>query len=214
MRRRREPQALHEPSLVEIVTPRASTAGIISAENLIAALGTGDPVGLEIVGTQAERRFLLRAGSGAMRQALESQLAAIYPQAQVRPIEPDGDPARPQPDEQVAACTLVLRNPAYLPLRTFHDEDFGATHADPILGILGALSALPSGWRGLTQLVLQPAPDDWCAPFARLALEDPLAAERARGGGYGQDHGMAVLAGLLLVAALGLQGARWYAASA
>ncbi|HLI52220.1 MAG TPA: hypothetical protein VKU87_10505 [Thermomicrobiaceae bacterium] len=215
MRRRREQRNIsYESYPIEIVTPRASTAGIISAENLIAALGTGDPVGLEIVGTPAERRFLLRASSPAMRQALEAQLAAIYPQAQVRPVEPGSDPARRQPDEQVTACTLVLRNPAYLPLRTFRDEDFGATHADPILGILGALSALPSGWRGLAQLVLQPAPNDWCASFARLAIEDPLAAERARGGGYGQDHGMAALAALLIVSTLGLQGARWYAAGA
>ena len=65
------------------------------------------------------------------------------------------------PGEQVAACTLELRAAAYLPIRSFTDLDVDgerAAQADPVLGILSALGDLPPGWRGLSQLVLQPRP--------------------------------------------------------
>src|SRR5690606_20463929 len=111
---------------------------------------------------------------------------------------PDLDPARLGPDEQVAACALVLRAPAYLPLRTFHDAELDAernAQADPVLGILGALGDLPPDWRVLAQLVLRPAPDDWCRGYLRLAIEHPLANERSAGPSL---TSVLLLAGLLV----------------
>ena len=85
-------------------------------------------------------------------------------------------------------CTMSLRGPACLPLRTLEDRDLDATsgsaQADPLLGILGALGDLPVGWRALAQLVvLAPAPADWARAYQRLALENPADQQRTRDAG-------------------------------
>ncbi len=215
-RRNRQPAAL-QCELVEIVTPRTNMATITPAENLIAAISLPEPFSLEIAASHHARWFLARAGSVAMRRHLESQVAVAYPQTELRPLDveryPGLDPARVGPDEQVAACTLVLRAPAYLPLRTFRDSDVDAmrsAQADPVLGILGALDDLPDGWRGLTQLVLRPAADDWCRDYLRLAVEHPLASERATGRGDTSLTQVFALGGLLLAGTLSVQAYRWY----
>src|ERR1700716_4278844 len=86
-----------------------------------------------------------------------------------------------RPDEQVMACSLGLKAAAYLPIKTFTDLDVDgerAAQADPVLGVLSALGDLPHGWRGLSQLILEPAPEDWCRDFVRLAVQHPLERER------------------------------------
>jgi len=211
--------------LVEIVTPRTNTATITSAENFLAAIALAEPFSLEIAATNRMRWFLARAGSATMRAHVESQLAVAYPQAKLRPLDHDRfpglDPARPGPEEQVAIATLVLRGPAYLPLRTFRDGEIAPgsgddpdTQADPVLGILSALGDLPDGWRALAQLLLQPAPDDWCKGFLRLAIEHPLEAEHAaRASAYAADTSQTPILFLvaLLVGGAGLvQGYHWY----
>jgi hypothetical protein len=203
--------------LVEIVTPRTNTATITPAENLIAAISMPEPFSLEIAATRNARWFLARTGSVAMRRHVENQVAVAYPQSQLRSLDleqqPGLDPGQTRADEQVTACTLVLRAPTYLPLRTFHDVDVDATRssqADPVLGILGALDDLPDGWRGLTQLVLQPAPDDWCRDYLRLAVEHPLASERGTGHADTSLTHVFGLAGLLMLGTLGVQAYRWF----
>ncbi len=207
------------PELVEIVTPRTNAACITPAENLLAAISLAEPFSLEIAATHEARWFLARAGSAAMVRHLEDQLAVAYPQAELRRLDaqryPGLDPAQRMPDEQVAACALVLRGPQYLPLRTFRDADVDAVRnaqADPVLGILGALGDLPAGWRALAQLVLRPAPDDWCKGYLRLAVEHPLAAERAAGRGDTSLASVFLLGGLLIAGALAFQAYQWYVA--
>ncbi len=211
--------------LLEVVTPRTNAAVITPAEHLFGALGF-DPgtegaaaaaLSLEIAGDSDGRRFLARAGSSSARRDLVGQLGAAYPQASLRLLAADRDPALVRPGEQTAACTLVLRHPSYLPLRTFRDDEVDAARAaqaDPVLGILGAMGDLPAGWRALSQLVLRPAPADWSRDYLRLALEHPLAAER-QAGGSGADTSLGsvfALLALLLLGALGLQAAVWYRA--
>jgi len=119
----------------------------------------------------------------------------------------------PRPEEQPLACTLVLRAPPYLPLRTFRDSEVEAgqnAQADPVLGILGALDDLPEAWRGLVQLVLRPAPDDWCRDYLRLTVEHPLASERSTGRADTSLTQVFGLAGLLVAGALAVQGHHWY----
>jgi len=202
---------------VEIVTPRANAAVITPAENLFAAISLHEPFSFEIVGTRGARWFLARGGSAAMRRHLETQLAVAYPQAELRQLEieryPGLDPAWTRPEEQPLACTLVLRAPPYLPLRTFRDSEVEAgqnAQADPVLGILGALDDLPEAWRGLVQLVLRPAPDDWCRDYLRLTVEHPLASERSIGRADTSLTQVFGLAGLLVAGALAVQGHHWY----
>ncbi|HZU05152.1 MAG TPA: hypothetical protein VFB73_04205, partial [Chloroflexota bacterium] len=196
-------------------------ATITPAENLLAAISLDETFSLEVVATADARWFLARAGSTAMLHHLADQLGVAYPQAELRPLDvaryPGLDPAWRRRGEQVAACTLVLRAPAYLLLRTFRDPEVAAdraAQADPVLGILAALGDLPAGWRALSQLVLQPAPDNWCQGYLRFAVEHPLARERAAGGADTSLATVFLLAGLLGAGGLLFQAAQWYAASA
>src|SRR5262245_9680283 len=153
--------------LLEIVTPRTNAAVLTPTENLLAAGAPDAWFSLEIAATARQRWFLARAGDTATARHLRAQLGVAYAQAALRPLDtgavPGRDPARCAPDERVAACALVLRGPAYLPLRTFAEPDVAAdrarhaAQADPVLGLLGALGTLPDGWRALAQLVLRPA---------------------------------------------------------
>ncbi len=207
--------------LVEVVTPRTNAAAIAPAENFFAAISLAEPFALEITATRDARWFLARAGSAPMRAHIEDQLGVAYPQAELRPLDvarfPALDPARCAPDEQVVACALRLRQPEYLPLRTFADRETAAdqaahaAQADPLLPILGAMGDLPPGWRALSQLVLCPVADDWCHDYLRMAVEHPLAAERARSGSASLLP-VYLTGGLLASGAAALQGYHWYAA--
>ncbi len=217
LERRRSPATDTEPFVVEVVTPRTNCAALTSAENFFASMALSEPFSVEIAADSSSRRFLVRSASAQMHQQLMSQLSAAYPQAELRTIGPHDDPAVPRAGEQSMACTLALRAPAYLPLRTFTDLDVDgerAAQADPVLGILTALGDLPVGWRGLSQLVLTPAPENWCRDFQRFSVQHPLEHERVA-----RTNGTAVPtlvfgALLLFIALLGLQAYRLIRAEA
>ncbi|MDQ6670320.1 MAG: hypothetical protein M3069_06145 [Chloroflexota bacterium] len=197
---------------LEVVTPRTNVARLSSAEHLFGTLvprgeHAPEPVSLEIVGDAEQRRFLVRTTSARGLRRIADQLGAAYPQAVLRPFQsatfPTGDPVRPGPDEEVAAVTLRLRAGDHLPLRTFDDRELDAhgepAQSDPLLGVLSALTDLPSGWRALCQLiVLAPAPHDWAHTHQRLALEGPLDRERRA------DTGPSLMGPLALLGLLGL----------
>ena len=125
-------------------------------------LGRGEPVALEIAADTERRRFLVRTSSIAAQRRVASQLGTAYPQAGLRQFDaasfPNGDPTQLGPDEQVDVTILRLRAGEHLPLRTLEDRDLdsiaASTQADPLLGILGALTDLPPAWRALAQLVV------------------------------------------------------------
>ncbi|MFN8472760.1 MAG: type IV secretory system conjugative DNA transfer family protein [Anaerolineae bacterium] len=202
--------------LVEVVTPRTNTASLTAAENFLAAISLPEPFSLEVAATGQARRFVMRVGSEAMRRHVAGQLGAAYPQAEIRPLNltehPDADPAVLRDGERGAACALVLRAPPYLPLRTFRDADVGEgpTQSDPILGVLGGLADLPPGWRGLSQVMLRPAPDNWSEAYLRLAVEHPLAAERAASQADTSLTNVFLTAALLVAVAVSYQAYGWY----
>ncbi len=208
--------------LLELVTPRTNAALISPAENLCSALALhtvapgGGPVAPEIVGDSERSRFVIRTDTKGQQAHLRGQVAAAYPQAAFRRLElatlPGGDPLRVGPHEQIACYTLALRRGDHLPIRTFLDRDMdanaGSAQADPVLGVLGALQGVPPGWRALSQLVLrEPAPMDWARAYQRLALENPVAAERSAASGGGTSlSGLISLFALGLAAVVGLNG--------
>src|SRR5438552_10321362 len=100
----RTPAHVQETHVLEVVTPRTNLAALTSAENLLAAIALPEPFALEIAADSSRRQFLVRAGSTRMRQQLHSQLGAAYPQADLRPLAQESDPALCRPGEQVAAC--------------------------------------------------------------------------------------------------------------
>ena len=209
------PPASEPMQLMEIVTPRTNSATLTATENFLAAISLAEPFSLEIAATSRSRWFLARAESEVMRRHVEGQLGAAYPQAELRRLDltryPHLDPAALRDGEQVAVCTLTLRAPPYLPLRTFRDVDVSeGGQGDPVLGILGALADLPDGWRALSQAVLRPAPDTWCEGYVRLAVEHPLASERTASHADTSLTSVFLTAGLLAAVVLGLQAYQWY----
>jgi DNA helicase HerA-like ATPase len=206
--------------MLEVVTPRTNAARLSPAEHLFAALvlrsggAAGDPVALEIAADSERRRFFIRTGSAVEQRRVAAILGVAYPQAGLRPSDAassfSGDPGRPGPDEQVAVAVLRLRAGEHLPLRTLVDRDLdsaGSAQADPLLGVLGALTDLPPAWRAVSQLVvLGRAPVDWARAYQRLALERPLEQERARdtGPSLALPLGILGLIGLYLVASSGV----------
>jgi len=194
--------------LLEVVTPRTNMATLTSAENLFASMALDQPFSVELAADSTRRSFLVRAGSAHLRDQLISQLGAAYPQADLRAVAPENDPARLRAAEQFAACTLQLRAPAYLPLRTFTDLDVDgerAAQADPVLGIVTALGDLPTGWRGVSQLVLQRAAEDWCRGYQRKSVEHSLEPERSSRTTENAAPTFAFLVALLVLSAIGVQ---------
>ncbi|HET6315555.1 MAG TPA: hypothetical protein VFG86_03785, partial [Chloroflexota bacterium] len=201
--------------VVEVITPRTNEASLTSAENLLASVALAEAFALEIAADHQTRRFLVRAATTTMLQHLQGQLGATYPQAGLRPVAAHADPARVAAHEQVASCGLELRAANHLPIRTFTDPEVDAqrsVQADPILGILGGLADLPGGWRALSQLVLEPAPDSWCDAYLRMAVQHPLAPERVQRADDTSRPGLGLLAAVLCIAAFGLQAHEWYRA--
>jgi hypothetical protein len=208
--RRSPPPRPDESYVLEIVTPRTNAALISPAENLFSALQAGgteaQPVALEIAAEGDRRRFLVRCRSQAEQRRVAALIGAAYPQAALRSLSQDspGDPLALAANERCVCCTLRLRRPEYLPLRTFQDRDLdadaGPAQTDPVLGILMGLGDLPGAWRAVAQLVvLAPAPLHWARAYQRQALEQTIPAERASAGsGSGSIFGS-----LLLVALMG-----------
>jgi hypothetical protein len=205
---RRPPRTRAPAWVLEVITPRTNEASLTSAENLLGAVALPQPFALEIAADHHARRFLVRAATPAMMQHLHGQLGATYPQAELRPVGTELDPARAGEHEQAACCALELRAPPYLPIRTFSDADVDplrSGQADPILSILGGLADLPDGWRALSQLVLQAAPDDWCRDYLRLAVQHPLLPERIQRPSDSSLPALSLLVVGLGVAAFGVQ---------
>jgi hypothetical protein len=189
--------------LVELISPRTNAAGYTPVEHLFAALSREGGVSLEIGGDASSRRFYARVAGANARALLNAQLGSAYPQARARPASVDT--ARRQPGEHVAAVSLHLREPEYLPLRIFHDSEIvtdRAPQADPLLGVLAAFGSMPTHWRALAQLVLQPAPADWPRRHLRRTLEHALEPERTERfrAGSSPGWGGVVLAAAFLAA--------------
>jgi hypothetical protein len=75
-----------------------------------------------------------------------------------------------------------------------------------VLGVLGAIDDLPAGWRALSQMVLlEPAPANWARAYQRLALQNPVSAERSGRGDAGTSLSSVLsIFGLGLAAVVGL----------
>ena len=134
------------------------------------------PIALEIAGMSSQRCFLLRATTPEALEHALTQLRARYPQADMRPLAADEDPCVVHPGETASAVELKAGAASYLPLHMWDDRPQGRN--DPLLGVLGALDALPQEMRVVSQLALVPAPANWSRHDQRKAVEHALEPER------------------------------------
>ncbi|MDP3047539.1 MAG: hypothetical protein Q8O07_08690, partial [Chloroflexota bacterium] len=92
------------------------------------------PFSLEILGEPQAVRFLVRAPRTQM-PAILGQIEAAYGYSLVETRDySDRDPGQIREDQTAAQANLVLRGAAYLPIKTWRDEDWEAS--SPVLGIL------------------------------------------------------------------------------
>jgi hypothetical protein len=167
-------------ALAVIPPPRASNREISALETAAQglALDAKHPVALEIARTSLGRLFILRATSHVALLHVADQIQARYPQAEILPLSQD--PLTLASDETVSAVELTPGAPSYLPLRTWGERELQNEGADPILGLLAALSHMPKHMRAVAQLSLLPISPVWSQPHRRMSVEHPLEPERQR----------------------------------
>ena len=93
---------------------------------------------------------------------MRQQIEAHYPQARVPRGAGGGGPSAPCGEgEQAWGMTLRSGGPEYAPLRVFRDDDLLDPGSDPLVALLGALSALREGERVVARLLLRSLGPDW-----------------------------------------------------
>ena len=203
-----EPQP---PVLLEVTPPRSGERTLLGVENLLAAIAVPEPFTLELAGDADGVTLMARCLD---QQAVRGQLSAHYPQAVIDDVPDAEDPLRLREGEQAWSLTLRSSGPDYVPLRTYRDDDLLDPGSDPLIALLGALSAPGEGERVVTQLRMRSLGPGWAQGYAEKAFERPLPLQpppAAAGGGQGRAYGTEGLAmAVLAVAALGaVQGYRW-----
>ena len=205
--RRPEPKP---PVLLEVTPPRSGERTLLGVENLLGSIAVPEPFSLELAGDADGVTLMARCLD---QQAVRGQLAAHYPQAVIDDLPPTDDPLRLREEEQAWSLTLRSEGPDYVPLRTFRDDDLLDPGSDPLIALLGALSAPREGERVVTQLRMRSLGPGWAQGYAEKAFEQPLPPQpqQTAAGGQGRNHatdGMAMA--VLAVAALGaVRGYQW-----
>ena len=146
------------PVLLAVTPPRAGERTLLGVENLLQSVAVPEPFSLEIAGDMDGVTLMARCQDD---RVVRGQIAAHYPQARINEIDPDDDPLRLADGEQAWGMTLRAGGPEYVPLRTFRDDDLLDPGSDPLIALMGALSALYQGERVVARLLLRSLGPDW-----------------------------------------------------
>ena len=138
--------------------PRTGERTLLGVENLLQSIAVPEPFSLELAGDADGVNLLARCQDD---QVVRGQLSAHYPQARIRQVPVDEDPIFVHSGEQTWGLTLRSGGPEYVPLRTFRDDDLLDPGSDPLLAVIGSLSALRPGERVLARLLLSSLGPDW-----------------------------------------------------
>ena len=196
-----------EPVLLEITPPRTGERTLLGVENMLSSVAVPEPFSLELAGEAHGVTLMARC---LRDQVVRSQVAALYPQAQIREMSAEEDPLRSLVGEQAWEMTLRSSGPEHVPLRVFRDGDLLDPGSDPLIALLGALSDLNWGERVVTRLLLRSLGPQWSLHHTEMVHAAPSAGTMSRsqesGTSRGPGLGMAVL-GLGALAAY--QGYNW-----
>ena len=158
------------PVLLAVTPPRTGERTLLGVENLLQSIAVPEPFSLELAGDADGVTLLARCHDG---QVVRSQIAAHYPQARIRQVPVDDDPIFVHVGEQAWGLTLRSGGPEYAPLRTFRDDDLLDAGSDPLLAVIGSLSALRPGERVLARLLLRSLGPDWSQAHQQKAFTNP-----------------------------------------
>ena len=158
------------PVLLAVTPPRTGERTLLGVENLLQSIAVPEPFSLELAGDMDGVNLLARCHDD---QVVRSQIAAHYPQARIRQVPVDDDPIFVHVGEQAWDLTLRSGGPNYVLLRTFRDDDLLDPGSDPLLAVIGSLSALRPGERVLARLLLRSLGPDWSQAHQQKAFRNP-----------------------------------------
>ena len=158
------------PVLLAVTPPRTGERTLLGVENLLQSIAVPEPFALELAGDADGVNLLARCHDD---QVVRSQLSAHYPQARIRQVPVDDDPIFVHDGKQAWGLTLRSGGPEYVPLRTFRDDDLLDPGSDPLLAVIGSLSALRPGERVLARLLLRSLGPDWSQAHQQKAFRNP-----------------------------------------
>ena len=158
------------PVLLAVTPPRTGERTLLGVENLLQSIAVPEPFSLELAGDMDGVTLMARCLDD---QVVRGQLAAHYPQARIRNVDPGDDPLRLGEGEQAWSITLRADGPKYVPLRTFRDDDLLDPGSDPLIALMGALSALNEGERVVARLMLRSLGPDWSQAHMDKAHKRP-----------------------------------------
>ncbi len=159
-----------EPVLLAVTPPRTGERTLLGVENLLQSIAVPEPFSLELAGTADGVTLMARCLD---EQVVRGQLSAHYPQARIQEIHPGEDPLWVRDGEQAWSMTLRADAPEYVPLRTFRDDDLLDPGSDPLIALLGALTALRPGERTVARLMLRSLGPDWSQQHLEKAHRRP-----------------------------------------
>jgi hypothetical protein len=163
--------------LLSVIPPRTGEHTLLGIENLLQAVAVEEGFSLELAGTPEGVSILIRTRSPVV---FRQQIGIHYPQARIRTITPEDDPVRPREGEQAWSQILTLAGPEFVPLRTFKDDDLIAPGSDPLLAVIGALTAAREGERVGARLLLRSMGPEWSQQYLR---RDYVAGPGSAGSG-------------------------------
>ena len=158
------------PVLLAVTLPRTGERTLLGVENLLQSIAVPEPFSLELAGDMDGVTLMARCLDA---QVVRGQLSAHYPQARIQQVGPDDDPLRLEEGEQAWSVTLRADGPEYVPLRTFRDDDLLDPGSDPLIALMGALSALYEGERVVARLMLRSLGPDWSQAHMDKAHKRP-----------------------------------------
>ena len=159
-----------KPVLLAVTPPRAGERTLLGVENLLQSIAVPEPFSLELAGDMDGVTLMARCLDAAV---VRGQLSAHYPQARIQRLDPEEDPLRTGEGEQAWSMTLRADGPEYVPLRTFRDDDLLDPGSDPLIALMGALTALNEGERVVARLLLRSLGPDWSQPHMEKAHKRP-----------------------------------------
>ena len=159
-----------DPVLLAVTPPRTGERTLLGVENLLQSIAVPEPFSLELAGDTDGVTLMARCIDG---QVVLGQLSAHYPQARIQELHPGEDPLWVRDGEQAWSMTLRADGPEYVPLRTFRDDDLLDPGSDPLIALLGALTALRPGERTVARLLLRSLGPDWSQHHMEKAHRRP-----------------------------------------
>ena len=158
------------PVLLAVTPPRTGDRTLLGVENLLQSIAVPEPFSLELAGTADGVTLMARCLDD---RVVRGQIAAHYPQARIQEVSEEDDPLRTGDGEQAWSMTLRADGPEYVPLRVFRDDDLLDPGSDPLIALLGALTALRPGERTVARLMLRSLGPDWSQPHMDKAHKRP-----------------------------------------